>query len=808
MKFTDVPVRRCPPLVFVRLLDELREFVVERGSAGGEQVLAFYHRQFWEAASRRYLDSPAARASLYGLLADYFSGALARRYPARGLDDHARPLDPGLPVPQERRAPSPAAVVELPAALLALGRLQQEGGGAPALAAARPAELAAALGSLEATAAAVSAGRLTEWLLSLIEAEAQLADTPHAAAAADWRRWVALSAPQLLSPADVWAEALSAPPASAPARAAEPPEGGRGAADCSGVWRLVAADRPRDWPALLSTLEGHTDEVQCAAWSPDGSRVASACRDKQLRVWHAASGRCLATLEGQHTHWLFWLAWSPDGRLLATASRDKTARVWDAASGRCLLTLNARKALLSAAWSPDGRRLASGSHGHFVAVWDASSGAEVAVLEGHGDEVRGVSWSSDGAWLSSASVDRTVKVWRVDGWAAELTLEGHGAEVNVANWSPDDTRLATASHDCTARVWDVTGAAPPHRCVAVLTHPGVVLDAVWAPSSAGGGSGRQRLATGSQDGLVRLWDVVSGACERELAGHSGYVFSVAWSPADGGARLVTASSDRTVRLWTADGGEGQRRLAGHTMSGTVTMVCPSPDGSRLASTAVDSTVRLWSTAEGTVERVLEGHASWTRDVTWSPDAARLASVSHDASVRVWDAASGACLQVLEGHPTFTMRVRWSADGLLLASMDYDGQLRVWDAASGGWELLRCSDGHAWQSIDAAVAFAGLSPGDGGRERPPPAPTARFSRPERWVEPATALLGLPATHPFRLRLAPSFAPMAAYAQVPASAAAADGGGATRTARLWLLGNGGRALHFWAPLPGGAGGAGAQ
>ena len=67
-------------------------------------------------------------------------------------------------------------MVELPAALLALGRLQQEGGGAPALAAARPAELAAALGSLEATAAAVSAGRLTEWLLSLIEAEAQLAE--------------------------------------------------------------------------------------------------------------------------------------------------------------------------------------------------------------------------------------------------------------------------------------------------------------------------------------------------------------------------------------------------------------------------------------------------------------------------------------------------------------------------------------------------------------------------------------------------------------------------------------------------------
>ncbi|RMH21058.1 MAG: hypothetical protein D6698_03215, partial [Gammaproteobacteria bacterium] len=83
---------------------------------------------------------------------------------------------------------------------------------------------------------------------------------------------------------------------------------------------------------LLSTLSGHIYPVRSVAWSPDGSKVATASDDYTAKIWDAATGTELATLSG-HTDAVFSVAWSPDGSKVATASRDNTAKIWDAATG-------------------------------------------------------------------------------------------------------------------------------------------------------------------------------------------------------------------------------------------------------------------------------------------------------------------------------------------------------------------------------------------------------------------------------------------------------------------------------------------
>tara|TARA_B100001758_G_C17788212_1_gene293388 strand:+ start:126 stop:437 length:312 start_codon:yes stop_codon:yes gene_type:complete len=67
--------------------------------------------------------------------------------------------------------------------------------------------------------------------------------------------------------------------------------------------------------------------VHSLAFSPDGSRIASGGEDTTVRVWDAATGESVATLEG-HSQEVISVAFSPDGSRIASGGGDKTVRVW------------------------------------------------------------------------------------------------------------------------------------------------------------------------------------------------------------------------------------------------------------------------------------------------------------------------------------------------------------------------------------------------------------------------------------------------------------------------------------------------
>ena len=77
-------------------------------------------------------------------------------------------------------------------------------------------------------------------------------------------------------------------------------------------------------------LRGHTDEVFAAAFHPDGTRLATAGRDRAVWLWDLATGQEVARLQG-HTSYVWSLAFSPDGTTLASGSGDFTVRLWDTA---------------------------------------------------------------------------------------------------------------------------------------------------------------------------------------------------------------------------------------------------------------------------------------------------------------------------------------------------------------------------------------------------------------------------------------------------------------------------------------------
>ena len=221
-------------------------------------------------------------------------------------------------------------------------------------------------------------------------------------------------------------------------------------------------DKPRKLiePERVTTLNGHTADINSVAFSPDGRFVVTASGDGTARVWDAATGASLGELRG-HSGSVNSASFSPDGKFIVTAGDDATVRLWDAARFTFVRMIGEGypMSVLSAEYSPDGRFIVAGSSS-FAFVCDPNLGLVVRTLEGHTGKVNSASFSPDSHLIVTASADNTARVWNVETGESIATLLDHKGPVLNAMFSWDGRSVFTASEDYATRIYPREAFAP------------------------------------------------------------------------------------------------------------------------------------------------------------------------------------------------------------------------------------------------------------------------------------------------------------------------------------------------------------
>jgi len=433
----------------------------------------------------------------------------------------------------------------------------------------------------------------------------------------------------------------------------------------------------------LKTLDKHKGIVWSVSFSPDGQTLASGSQDTLICLWDVRLGKCLKILHG-HTSWVCSVRFNLDGSILASGSDDCDIRLWDINKGTCIKTLQGHVGRVwSVRFSPDGKTIASGSFDHSIRLWDVSKGTCTNTFHGHKGSVWSVCFSSDGQTIASSSHDSSVRLWNVQQGACVKILHGHISEVYSITFSPNDQTLVSAAQDSTVRFWDVSKGV----CVRTLQgHSSGALSVSISPvclphtyrESAASPEGIDCiLATGSSDGLVRLWDIASGYSTKILQGHTDWVWSVSFSP--DGSILASGSDDNSIKLWDVISGYCITTINDH--SGGVISVTFSPDGQTLASASRDMSVKLWDIYQHKCIKTLVGHTDAIWSVSFSPDGNTLATGSGDCLVKLWDVREGKSITTLPGHTDGVWSVSFSQDGKILASGSVDNSIRLWDTSN-------------------------------------------------------------------------------------------------------------------------------
>lgn len=486
-----------------------------------------------------------------------------------------------------------------------------------------------------------------------------------------------------------------------------------------------------------ASLEGHTDPVYDAVFTPDGKWVITASFDKTLRLWDSQSHRSVRTMSG-HTGLVLSIAVHPDGSRIASGAMDNTIKIWDVPVNSAVASHGGHKgAVRSVAITRDGKWIISGGSDKTVQVRAAADGKAARTLDGHLSPVVGVAARADNLQVATATELGVLRLFTlVDGkpvggavgahaglitglvfapnssfvvtsgtdglvrkWPktlpATFTATGHTQAITAVDVSANGTTIATASSDKTARLWQRTDGKPIRQLEA---HPAGITAIAFSPNGS-------QVATGGVDQIPRLFQVSNGKLLKAFPAQAGPITGVAVSA--NGQLLVAGDRTGAVVVYKISDASVQAKLAGHT--GPVTGVAFTPNSSQVVTAGRDKTVRVFASADGKPARTINVAAEAV-SLGLTANGAQAAVGGADKAVRVYTLADGKLVKTLSGHGAAVTAVEFSRDNARLISGSADGRLRAWDLKTDRvlqhFQTSGSVSGVGFSNDNRTIAFAG------------------------------------------------------------------------------------------------------
>ncbi|KAF2839468.1 putative U5 snRNP complex subunit [Patellaria atrata CBS 101060] len=309
---------------------------------------------------------------------------------------------------------------------------------------------------------------------------------------------------------------------------------------------IQTVSRTSGLQAPVMELIGHTGEVFATRFDPTGQFIASGSMDRTIMLWRTYGQiENYGVLSG-HKGAILDLHWSRDSRVIFSASSDMMLASWDLETGsRIRRHIGHEEVINCMDVSRRGEEMVvSGSDDCYIGIWDPRQKQAIDFIETD-FPITAIALSEAGNELYSGGIDNDIKVWDLRKQAVAYALLGHTDTVTSLEVSPDSQTLLSNSHDSTVRTWDIRPFAPANRHI--KTYDGAptgmeknLLRASWDPKG-------QKIAAGSGDRSVVVWQANTGKILHKLPGHRGAVNDVRFAPSEEPI-IVSGSSDRTLLL--------------------------------------------------------------------------------------------------------------------------------------------------------------------------------------------------------------------------------------------------------------------